>query len=380
MEKGKKAITEPAAIITEPGEQYAPENRKWQGCPTLARTPAGRLWAGWYSGGICEPDERNYNLLVYSDDGGITWSDPVLVIDSRPKLHLRAMDIQVWMDPADRLWVFWTQTADSEQKDENGRCLEYADGIFGVWAVTTMDTASSKPSWTQPVRISDGFLRCRPTVLSNRKIIMCPYDWIHDRYTYNISSDNGDSWMRCLGPVKTGSRCCFDETMIIERKDGILWMLARTVQGALAQSFSCDGAQSWLPAGLSRIANPSSRFWIGRLRSGRMLLINHHNFTGRNRLAAFLSEDEGETWPWMLLLDERCNVSYPDAVECPDGSILCIYDRERIGTGEILLAKFTESDIRSGKVGSRGSFLKRTVCRCPPLVQDQDHSEVSYEK
>jgi hypothetical protein len=43
MEKGKKAITEPAAIITEPGEQYVLENRKWQGCPTLARTPKGRL-------------------------------------------------------------------------------------------------------------------------------------------------------------------------------------------------------------------------------------------------------------------------------------------------------------------------------------------------
>ena len=256
----KKGILEPAALISEPGEAYSLDFRKWQGCPTIARTAGGRLWAGWYSGGICEPDENNYNLLVYSDDEGSTWSDPVLVIDSRPEIRLRAMDIQLWMDPAEKLWVFWTQTEDSEQKDENGRCLEYTDGIFGVWAITTQEPESSRPVWTPPVRISDGFLRCRPTVLSDQRILMCPYDWTHDRYAYDISCDHGASWERFFGAVKLYETNCFDEAMAVERRDGILWMLVRTAHGALAQTFSCDKGQSWLPAGLSGIENPSPDF------------------------------------------------------------------------------------------------------------------------
>ena len=66
--ESKKAVLEPARIVTAPGKKYAWVSREWQGCPTIARTARGRLWAGWYSGGIIEPDERNYNLLVYSDD------------------------------------------------------------------------------------------------------------------------------------------------------------------------------------------------------------------------------------------------------------------------------------------------------------------------
>ncbi len=361
----RKAILEPARIVTAPGRKYAWETRQWQGCPTLARTRRGRLWAGWYSGGITEPDERNYNLLVYSDDEGLTWSEPVLVIDSRPEINLRAMDIQLWIDPEGSLRVFWTQTGEAAEKDETGRRSWYCDDIFGVWEISTRDADADRPVWTEPVRISDGFLRCRPTVLSDGRIIMCPYDWVHDRYAYDISSDGGRSWERFLGAVKVGDKRWYDEAMVVERRDGALWMLARTNQeGALAQTFSIDGGKTWFPAGVSGIRNPSSRFFMERLASGRLLLINHYEFTGRDRLAAFLSEDEGETWPYHLLLDERANVSYPEAVQCPDGSILCIYDRDRVPIGEILLARFTEEDICAGRLVSEGSYRKRKISAC----------------
>ncbi len=129
----KKGILEPAALISEPGEAYSLDFRKWQGCPTIARTAGGRLWAGWYSGGICEPDENNYNLLVYSDDEGSTWSDPVLVIDSRPEIRLRAMDIQLWMDPAEKLWVFWTSDRGFRAEGRKWK----VSGIYG-WNIRCM--------------------------------------------------------------------------------------------------------------------------------------------------------------------------------------------------------------------------------------------------
>ncbi|MCK5118598.1 MAG: exo-alpha-sialidase, partial [Candidatus Latescibacteria bacterium] len=69
----------------------------------------------------------------------------------------------------------------------------------------------------------------------------------------------------------------------------------------------------------------------------------------RSHLMAFLSEDEGNTWSDGLLLDERKSVSYPDGVQAEDGTIYVIYDFERTGAKEILMARFTENEVARGK-------------------------------
>ena len=50
----------------------------------------------------------------------------------------------------------------------------------------------------------------------------------------------------------------------------------------------------------------------------------------RTHLTAFLSEDDGATWPHRLLLDER-ETSYPDAVEGSDGTLHIVHDFQRKG-------------------------------------------------
>jgi len=355
---------EPAEIVENPGPAYAEKARLWQGCPTLARTPRGRLWAGWYSGGIREPDEENYNLLVYSDDNGDTWSEPVLVIKSIPERCLRAMDIQLWIDPNETMWVFWTQTRDSLAKGENGRCVKYCDDIFGVFAITTTDLDADAPRFSPPRRLSDGFLRCRPTVLSSGLWMMCPYDWMTEKLAYTVSGDQGRTWQRRYGARRCGETT-FDEQMVVERRDGGLWMLSRTKLGALGQTFSYDGGETWTPSGLSLIPGPSSRFWIDRLPSGRLLLINHHNFTGRSHMTALLSEDDGMTWPHALLLDGRSGVSYPDAVVAPDGLISVVYDCGRCSDKEILLAQFREADVLAHRPVSADTRLQHLISKAP---------------
>jgi hypothetical protein len=64
-----------------------------------------------------------------------------------------------------------------------------------------------------------------------------------------------------------------------------------------------------------------------------------------------LSDDDGRSWSGGLLLDERMNVSYPDGVEAPDGKIYIVYDHDRFKAREILMAVFTENDVRSGAGG-----------------------------
>ena len=67
-------------IVFNPGDEVSEELRAWQGCPTIARTKGGRLFAGWYTGGLLEPWIDNYNVLIQSDDNGDTWSKPILAI------------------------------------------------------------------------------------------------------------------------------------------------------------------------------------------------------------------------------------------------------------------------------------------------------------
>ena len=86
-------------VLFYPNDPKYDENiRNFQGCPTIAVTKKGRIFVGWYSGGIKEPDMDNYNLLVMSDDNCQTWSKPILIIPSNKELFVHALDIQLWMD------------------------------------------------------------------------------------------------------------------------------------------------------------------------------------------------------------------------------------------------------------------------------------------
>lgn len=62
-------------------------------------------------------------------------------------------------------------------------------------------------------------------------------------------------------------------------------------------------------------------------------------------MTAYLSKDNGITFPYKLLLDSRKQVSYPDASQGKDGTIYLVYDRERNIAQDILFTKFKESDI-----------------------------------
>jgi hypothetical protein len=174
------------------------------------------------------------------------------------------------------------------------------------------------------------------------------------------STDHGETWV-LRGGAEIPDRT-FDEHSIIELTDGTLWLLARARYG-VGESYSIDQGQSWSPGQPSAIAGPNSRFFIRRLRSGRLLLVNHFQFVGRSHLTARLSEDEGASWFGGLLLDERNNVAYPDGVEALDGRIFVIYDHERYMEKEILLAIFREDDVMQQKCVSKTCRLKQLVNR-----------------
>ena len=359
-------------------EQQSVETRHHQGIPSIEILPSGRLFAVWYGGELPGEGPGNYVVLTTSTDYGHSWQEiqvvapPPSVADSE-----RAFDSTLWLDPAGRLWWFWGQCV-------SRKLWEVFDGRNGVWAAVCDAPDTDSPVWSTPRRIAEGLMMNKPELLSDGgwavpTSLMAVYpEKISNEYrsmaysNLSITRNNGEKFELIIGPDIPDRS--FDENIIIERKDGSWWMLVRTHYG-IGQAFSRDHGKSWYDVGDSGLGGPCSRFALRRLKSGRLLLVNHKsplmlpgekcNGGLRDKLTAWLSDDDGKSWYGRMMIDERSGVSYPDFTEGNDGFIYCIYDHERIAHGEILLARFTEKDVTAGSFVTPGGFTRGIISAIP---------------
>ncbi|MDZ4852302.1 MAG: sialidase family protein, partial [Pirellulaceae bacterium] len=77
------------------------------------------------------------------------------------------------------------------------------------------------------------------------------------------------------------------------------------------------------------------------------------------------SDDDGKTWLGGFMFDEREDVTYPDGVQGSDGIIRIIYDHKRTPDGEVLMAAFTEADVRARRDVSSKVLLRIEVAKLP---------------
>ncbi|MCA9067301.1 MAG: sulfatase-like hydrolase/transferase [Planctomycetaceae bacterium] len=358
----------PPKLNTSPLPEYDYDKLDYGMTIGIERTPSGRIWACWVAGG---DSPKAFFVLATSDDEGETWSKPRLVVDAHDKMLPAERSVLVgnlWTDPSGRLWLIFDQS------------MDMFDGRAGVWVSVCENPDAKMPKWSKPRRIWHGVTLNKPTVLSTgewmlpisldqrpgfRQFKGCfkELDPLRGANVF-VSSDKGTTWER-RGCVKFPNPD-WHEHMIVERKDGTLWMLARTAKG-LMQSFSSDKGKTWSEPTFPSIKHPVARFHIRRLASGRILLVKHGKtidlHEGRSQLTAWLSDDEGKTWQGGLMLDERKGISYPDGFQAPDGTLFISYDRNRATDGEILMARFTEADILAKKLVGPKSKLKILISR-----------------
>jgi predicted neuraminidase len=302
-------------------------------------------------------------VAASSDDDGETWTKPRLVIDppDHPTgVRRRTLVGNFWTDPQGRLWLFFDQS------------MFYFDGRAGDWYIRSDNPDADTPVWTRPQRIWHGCTLQKPTVLTSGEWLLPISLWnfrgrfpeldAERRAWLFVSPDAGASWQK-LGSALF-PHFSFDEHMLIERRDGQLWMTARTAKG-IYESVSADRGKTWSEPTPAAIVNTASRHFIRRLQSGRILLVKNGPLdqdVGRRQLMALLSEDDGRTWRGGLELESRDrDCSYPDGFQAADGRVFIVYDHERTGAKQILLARCTEADILAGRLVTPGSRLRLLV-------------------
>jgi hypothetical protein len=378
LEASLKYTLIPPGINPEVPLRYYPEVDDYTMSCGMARTPNGRIWLAWFGN---EDGDGAVMLLAHSDDDGKSFSKPDFIIDPGfipGGVHISALVGNLWTAPDGRLFLFVMQS------------LGFNDGRGGVWQSICENPDDDKPVWSTPVRLWHGAALNKPTVLKNGTWLLPVALWtrshmsveqdhhsfwgqsklfheLDERRGGNIlaSADQGGSW-QLRGHVSNLFDRTFDEPMILERKDSSLLMYMRDGHG-MTQSESFDEGNTWSVPVKTPFFSASARFFFSKLESGNALLVKYSNpleTERRSHLTAYISKDDGATWLGGLLLDERCDVSYPDGFQAPDGRIFVQYDRKR-ESGEILLAVFTEDDVLAGKTVSGKVLLKH------PAVQSR---------
>ena len=313
------------------------EVRAFQGCPSVTASPKGRLWAGWISGDGCEGD-GNVTIVVTSGDGGKTWSKPVFAID-RPG-PLRSLDPGFWTDPDGHVWIFW------------GQIYSFWDGRAGLWASRAVDPEDPDTAWMPPVRLSDGYLKNKPTVLSNGTwlfpVEFMPYAKPMQGDQYHMVENRGpfaytrESWERVMSVYASTDKGrsltllgrsfvpeqdrCYPEHMIVERKDGSLLAICRTgysldgsTRHPLLQFISHDGGKTW--GERREISDNGVAPQATILADGTLVVL-----TGRPNLFLLIDRTgTGEHYEKLMITKARTS-AYASLVELKPGRIAVFFD------------------------------------------------------
>ncbi|MBI5395227.1 MAG: exo-alpha-sialidase [Verrucomicrobia bacterium] len=287
-----------------------------------------------------------------SIDNGRNWSEPEAIV------HL---SVEPWGGPMPLLDRAGELHFVIPKVRGNGR-KPAVDKFIDLWHLRS---TGGRARWSEPQRIFEGYCGAQQGVfqLKNGRIIAPFADWLPDVRTAPptgpsvttcvYSDDSGKTWRR--SPAKltapchdgyNGSNYGACEPTLIELKDGRVWMLIRTQDGFLYESFSTDGVD-WSPAKRSRFHSSNSPAFPVRLPDGRIVVFWNNCemppragkdgvYSGRDALHAAISGDEGKTWRGFREVyrdatrngsppkDGDRGTAYPHATVTKDGKILLV--------------------------------------------------------
>lgn len=337
---------------------YTLANRVYQATATIERTGENRYWSAWRADDTNAGEvPGNFTVMAYSDDNNVTVQEYGYLTYSPAGPDKHMVDPMLWLDPHGKLWLFFGCM---------GNNLGF-DGVQGTWAIISQNPNAEFPVWGQAFRLSY-FADPRHPVLVNGKYYIALDGWRHSaefppRYMEHVGPSIYElDWINQkvkfvsrLPPNNGTQYSGFFETEFVQRSDGSVLATCRSLSASVETkySISTDLMKTWSPWQdyLAISPSSSSRFWLGRTPSGRVLMC-WNNDTIRQTLTVGLSNDDGTTYPYKVVLEPPATgqVSYPVVTFGDNGEIFIIYDNQRTAPGkrQIRIAKVLEQDIIAG--------------------------------
>ena len=284
-------------------------------------------------------------MCIRSRDSGETWSAPDRVFPLPAEGRWFGRGAQPLIDREGNLHLFFLDLNVSSLK-------------MDTWHARLTPKSGA---WSKLQRVCPSGPQNPPIQLRSGRIIVPIGYYFRDdiwndpiprsEITTYYSDDSGESWHRSPDTLVVRAPESYHglgvgghEPVIVELKDGKIWMLIRTQMGWLYESFSKDGL-GWSEPQATRFRAPDAPGSIVRLPSGELVLFWNNNdipspvdgrwiYTGRDALHAAISEDDGKTWRGFreVYLDPFRNeippetgdrgTAYPHAAATPNGQII----------------------------------------------------------
>ncbi|MBF4470427.1 sialidase family protein [Flavobacterium sp. HJJ] len=325
--------------------RFLKSTRIWQGTPSIGSDYYGNLYVAWVTGGPGEGNE-NYLTVSLSKDKGKSWSHDKLITYVDSKDSTRLMDVGLFNDKFGNLYMNWAKH------------VKKKNFIKKVWAVSwysklNLSKEGDTIRYTPPRKIAEGSMINKPFYSEFSDQIVFPISrWyegnsdLHQPFIYkaNYGTSHLNNFTKVGSIPLDPSIMSIHEHMVLQLKDSTYFGMVRTLDG-IYYSKSQDG-NNWDMGKKFTQLGPTTpaRFHLAKLKSGRLILI-FNNSQARSNMMIYLSDDDGVTWPYKMVIDAGNYVSYPDMIETEKGVLNIVYDYARKPYGTIYFVSVKEDDI-----------------------------------
>jgi len=280
---------------------------------TIVETETGRFLAAWF-GGKAEgaADVRIWSARL----DGKKWTAPEVAAEEP---GFPCWNPVLFQDRDKTLFLFYK--AGPKPVSWSGYVRRSADGGKTWDKPAILPAGLLGPIKNKPIQLSDGAILA-PTSVESHRAWAC---WMER------STDGGKSW-RKFGPITVpGHPYGIIQPTLFERKDGSILALCRSRGlGAIVQTESQDGGETWTPGQKTDLPNPGSGIDGVRTSNGDFYLVYNHTKQHRTPLNLARSTDEGRTWKMAATLEEQPGeYSYPAIIDGQDGKLHVTYTYKR---------------------------------------------------
>jgi predicted neuraminidase len=368
-------------------ELVFPLHDKHNHAPGIVEMPGGDLLASWYRGS----GERSADdVAVYGSRlkrGAKEWDQPQLLADTP---GFPDCNTALFIDAERRLWLFYPtilantwescltnfkvasryDAAGPPRWDREGMVLLKPDDFAEEGRKLLDERIAQGGGELTPERRArlDALRqrlgeklyqrlgwqpRCKPTLLPSGRMLLPLYSDTFSISIMAITDDGGKTWRASKPLIGFGNI----QPSVLRRNDGTLvaYMRENGPRRRVRIAESNDDGLTWGPVGVTELPNPGSGLDGVRLANGHWLLIYNDTISGRSKLAASLSLDEGRTWTKTRHLEDQPTGSYhyPAVIQGADGTIHCLYSYFVAGGKSMKHAAFNEAWVAAGDDAAR---------------------------